>query len=274
MFSTSWRISWVILVICHLSACTGQTPALTATRIISFTKPARAETTTPHVPTAPSSTVAPTKQAVSTPIPVVRNDAMMTPVATAKAVLKAATPTAPVPMRVTPTTRARKEPTSDAALFPEQFDLHGPPFPAAMQNFENGFMLWRSDLNCVYAIRDFGSGDLRAINFAIRELNHPSTPRIYGYCFRADRPGISDASATPPAGKFVPGGALGKVWNSDDGIRQSLGYATAPELSYMASYPPDSPPPANPYYVPQITLPNGKMLACVFDYPYTFCEWQ
>ncbi len=44
--------------------------------------------------------------------------------------------------------------------------------------------------------------------------------------------------------------------------------------SSRARYPPDGAQPPNAFYIPPMTLPNGKMLACMFDYSETYCTRQ
>ena len=248
MKTIACRIELFALTLWIFSACSPAPNPPPAPPTYANVKSAHAVTATPTA--APTQYIsAPTRATNSTQTPPAPN--MTSPA------FETATRIAIAPTQTTTT-------NSGPALFPDQMQLQGKPFQAAMQNFENGFMLWRSDLNCVYAIRDWGDGDLRAINFVERVPNHPSTPKISGYCFRVEplANAREDISTTPPAGKFLPVGALGKVWNTYQGIRQTLGYATAPELGYTANNP--------------LTLPNGKILACELDYGAltTYCTQQ
>ncbi len=246
----AYRTAIFILVLCFFSACSNAQTPIPAPPTIAGLKIARAITDTPMP--APTRNTKPTQLATSTH--------------TATPARETDIPTSVGAAPNQADTAQSATTNSDPALFPDQMQLQGKPFQAALQNFENGFMLWRSDLNCVYAIRDLGNGDLRAINFAERVPNHPSTPKIYGYCFRVETLANTNTSVTPPAGKFLPGGALGQVWNAHQGIRSTLGYATAPELGYTANYSPNG----------QLTLPNGKALACELDYGAltTYCTQQ
>ncbi|MEO8610504.1 MAG: hypothetical protein ABI690_21585 [Chloroflexota bacterium] len=135
------------------------------------------------------------------------------------------------------------------------------------QTFEHGFMLWRQDQNCVYTYiytADNAEGGI-LIPHDIRVINDVSS--AYHYCVEVallpDNP-ISDPA---PWGLLNPTGALGQVWGHYADVRKFLGYATAPELNYVASIPPRSPSSYSDgggWSDPVITLPDGRVLSCGF----------
>ena len=137
---------------------------------------------------------------------------------------------------------------------------------AIYQPFEYGFMVWRSDENCVYTIQNSIDGGPR---FAVIPKTIPagSNPMIYsyGYCLAVapliDKP----LEVTPPAGLIEPTGVLGKVWRYYDELRTSLGYATQPEEDYAATIPTNAGAAVMdglPFTMAQMTLPDGTILAC------------
>lgn len=258
-------LAFSTLAILLLTACTlsSATPTITMAKV------------TPKI--AHMVTEIPTPLAESTPVqapPTVQVSPISpSPTRTIHSAASAAS-ASPTPnaKKTKPTRTPQPTPTRDGivwAVFPDQMNLSGPPFRAAIQNFENGFMIWRSDVNCVYAIYDRGQGDLRAIVPAKPgEKNHPSSSSVGGYCLMlAPLIDKNPELPSPPAGQFYPSGALGKVWNFYFPIQRAMGYATAPELSFTANYPTPSTPQSgeSALYYPQMTLPNGKLLACEFD---------
>lgn len=131
---------------------------------------------------------------------------------------------------------------------------------AIYQPFEHGFMLWRSDYNCAYAVLDNHSA---VIPLAMPD--DPKTVRGYRYCLSLAPLTDRSISANPPAGSVEPTGTIGKVWHYYAEVRDKLGYATAAEQSYPATVPNSSQQSAESglvSYTPQITLPDGQVLAC------------
>jgi hypothetical protein len=138
---------------------------------------------------------------------------------------------------------------------------------AVYQTFEHGFMLWRQDQNCVYTYiytDDNPKGGI-LIPQDIRMINDVSS--AYHYCVEVaplpDNP-ISDPA---PSGLLNPTGALGQVWGHYADIGKFLGYATGPEVNYVASIPPRSPSSYSDgggWSDPVITLPDGRVLSCGF----------
>ncbi len=87
--------------------------------------------------------------------------------------------------------------------------------PAAYQYFENGVMLWRSDTQQIYVIYDGGAWDLFDDTFKEGEAE-------------------SDPSLRSPSGLFQPVRGFGKVWRSDEALRDQLGWAVGKEAGINA----------------------------------------
>ncbi len=80
---------------------------------------------------------------------------------------------------------------------------------AVYQPFERGFMVqWNDTITLHY---DDGT--------------YTTVPRV-------DLAGVSEPTATPPAGLYLPAGDLGRAWNASPGVSDRLGWATGPEASY------------------------------------------
>ena len=86
---------------------------------------------------------------------------------------------------------------------------------AAYQYFEHGVMVWRSDTRQVYAIYDDGTWDLFDDTFVEGEAE-------------------SDPALRAPSGLMQPVRGFGKVWRSDDVVRERLGWAIAKEAAINA----------------------------------------
>jgi hypothetical protein len=87
---------------------------------------------------------------------------------------------------------------------------------AAFQMFENGFMVWREDLDQIFVMTYDGSLTIRQNDYTEGEtLNF---------------------NETPPDGREVPARGFGKLWINDAGIRSQLGWATAAERGYTMRY--------------------------------------
>ena len=86
---------------------------------------------------------------------------------------------------------------------------------AAYQPFVGGYMLWRADTQQIYVVYNGGSYEI-----------YPDT-----YAEGEDL-GIEDE---PPDGMFAPIRGFGKVWASNPGVRETLGWATSTELGYNST---------------------------------------
>jgi hypothetical protein len=87
---------------------------------------------------------------------------------------------------------------------------------AVYQEFENGYMLWRSDTNDIYVLFDDGS----ARYFV--EANYANLPD----------PALDEM---PPLDRQSPSEGFGKVWANAAGIRDQLGWALDDEIGYNAA---------------------------------------
>jgi len=79
----------------------------------------------------------------------------------------------------------------------------------AVEPFEHGVMLYRSDLKQLYVLTD----DKRF--------------KVYPDTWDDTQPDLG--TLTPVAGKYLPRRGFGKLWNSNPDVKQGLGSATAPE---------------------------------------------
>jgi hypothetical protein len=87
---------------------------------------------------------------------------------------------------------------------------------AVYQEFENGYMLWRSDTNDIYVLFDDGSARYFVeANYAI--LPAPALDQM------------------PPLDRQSPSEGFGKVWANAAGIRDQLGWALEDEIGYNAA---------------------------------------
>ncbi|MCI0711349.1 MAG: hypothetical protein L0154_14440 [Chloroflexi bacterium] len=86
---------------------------------------------------------------------------------------------------------------------------------AAYQPFVGGYMLWRADTQQIYAVYNGGSYEIFPDTFT-----------------EGEDLGIEEE---PPDGLFAPIRGFGKVWADNPGVRETLGWATAPELGYNST---------------------------------------
>jgi len=84
---------------------------------------------------------------------------------------------------------------------------------AAYQPFEGGFMIWRDGK--IWVFDNYGT--------------HPVVIDTY-------TGGPVVWSETPPDGLYQPINGFGTAWVNNDAIREGIGWATAPEQSYIMSY--------------------------------------
>lgn len=113
----------------------------------------------------------------------------------------------------------------------------------AYQAFERGFMIWRPPLENLSAFIFVFYQDGRA--------------RAYADEWTADQP-VEDPELEPPAELYQPVRGFGKVWREQSGVRQDLGWATAPESAYELSYQAEirESLPGVSYF----TLPDGRLI--------------
>ena len=134
---------------------------------------------------------------------------------------------------------------------------------AIYQPFQRGFMLWRSDYNCVYAIiADVPDSP----HFALIPKSIPGEMiHSYGYCLAVTPLTDRAIELQTTDSLLMPTGVLGLVWRYYDEIRAGLGNATAPEQRYTATVPTNDGAAimdGSPFTMAQLTLPDGIVLAC------------
>jgi hypothetical protein len=86
---------------------------------------------------------------------------------------------------------------------------------AAWQPFENGVMMWWSDLDQIWVL-----------------INPTNSSPGFAYIYEDTWNGETISSGTPPAGRFGAIRGFGKVWSYLGGGTGQLGWAYAPELGY------------------------------------------
>jgi hypothetical protein len=111
---------------------------------------------------------------------------------------------------------------------------------AAYQAFENGYMIWRYDAGSIDVFIGKDGGQTY------------SSYRNRFYAAMPDNPVV----ASPPAGLFRPINGFGKLWGNVASLRQQLGWAVAPEQSYMLTISRPEPA-ANAEY---FTVPDGRSI--------------
>lgn len=120
----------------------------------------------------------------------------------------------------------------------------GPPFTVGVtyQEFEGGYMVWRSDTNEIYVHYSDGA----AAYFLEQD---------YG---RLDMPEMEEM---PPLDRVAPASGFGKVWANAPGVRAKLGWALSEEQGYdttMQQVAPTRVP--RPQFAFFITEPDGQVV--------------
>ncbi|MGH2459638.1 MAG: hypothetical protein ACRDIY_12315, partial [Chloroflexota bacterium] len=87
---------------------------------------------------------------------------------------------------------------------------------ATRETFEHGVMIRRDDVRQIFVVRDDGKW------------------AVYPDTYQAGET-LPDPGAAP-SGKVAPMGGLAKVWLEQPGLRQALGWATAPQASVSGAY--------------------------------------
>ena len=91
---------------------------------------------------------------------------------------------------------------------------------AAQQSFENGFMIWLEPGRTIYVFYNFG------------RAGSPPVYEVYPDDFHEGDP-ESDPAIVPPSGLYQPIRGFGLVWRTNQGVRDGLGWATAPEAGFQ-----------------------------------------
>lgn len=110
------------------------------------------------------------------------------------------------------------------------------PIGAAVQTFEQGFMVWREDEQRIYALLNDGSWLVFEDTFREGEAEF-------------------DPALTAPANRQQPVRGFGKVWRSEPTVRERLGWATAQERGVTIQ--------AQPFERGQMLWVNGVVYALV-----------
>jgi hypothetical protein len=84
---------------------------------------------------------------------------------------------------------------------------------AAEEHFQGGYMFWRGDTNTIYVFVGTNLGG-SVYEYQDTWLEDDPTPV----------PG-----PTPPSGLYAPVRGFGKIWSTQPGLRQALGWATDQE---------------------------------------------
>jgi hypothetical protein len=196
-------------------AATATMPAATNTPVVP--------TATPTPPTDPIETAGPTEE------PITVTPTRVPPTATATRVPPTATATVVPPTATnTPTTLTTcRFPVQGAIgqVYTNHFGVRSalgcptnnetPITSAVAEDFEHGSMFWDGDSKLIYV---FDSSTLTWFRY-----NDTWTT------------GDLQGTETPPAGFYQPVNGFGKVWREQPGVRQRLGWATAPEYGTPGS---------------------------------------
>ncbi len=90
-------------------------------------------------------------------------------------------------------------------------------FPATIQRFEHGSMIWWSETGSVWVLYDSG---LAALYDSAAYGGLPDNP----------------VTALPPGGLVKPGFGFGKVWGNFPAVRQQIGWALGAEWGYQMTF--------------------------------------
>lgn len=221
-----------------LPTATPAPPAPTSTNVVvaptatSIPEPPATATATPVSPTATSvpratNTPAPTATATATPFSIPVTPIRSTPSAT------------PQGGKGTPTPRVTPGPTQPCVTMPVRgfgkvwrenpavreragcpLGVELPVTPAAHQRFENGYMFWRGDTRKVYV-------------FIGPSTDAYGVWKEYNDTWREGDPTPQPAQACP-ANRYVPTNGFGKIWQTDEYVRSSLGCALELETNIDA----------------------------------------
>jgi hypothetical protein len=231
------------------TAIAQNTPAISTPPPAGHSPTAVASPTRTPVPNSPTATLTSTPTRTFTPVgptatrtPEPSATARVTPDPTGTAIATAtATPTSGRKLTPTPTPRMSPTPTPTAPcnimpvngfgkLWWEHSDVRyglGCPFAAeiaiqiaAEEHFQGGYMFWRGDTNTVYVFVGTGArGDVYQYVDTWRDGDPTPVP-----------------GETPPSGLYAPVRGFGKIWSSDTGLRQALGWATDRETAITGAW--------------------------------------
>ncbi len=193
-------------------------PTWTATPVPPSDTPTQipSPTDTPLERTLPPS-LTPRPTHTDTPLPTLTPTPTVTPTPTR-------TPRPTLTPRFSPTPRTPTPlPCTDRWFFtPRPFNCPMSAYtagPAVSQQFEHGLMIWFGAERVIFVVYDATTRP-RWQQFA--DTWAPDAPE-------------SDPSLAPPDGMFQPVRGFGLVWRSNARVRQRLGWATKPEVSYQSA---------------------------------------
>lgn len=127
----------------------------------------------------------------------------------------------------------------------------------AIQEFEKGYMLWRQDGGSIFIF--YGKNGGAASGFS--NVTWAALP---------DNP-VKDA---PPAGLIKPIFGFGKLWGSDPGFRQYLGWAVGPEQHYTMTISTFGGDPHYPFTSSEhISTPYGRNISITFGFSTSSWGW-
>jgi hypothetical protein len=110
---------------------------------------------------------------------------------------------------------------------------------AAFQAFQGGYMVWRADTSDVYVLYNNGTVSRFKDTWTSETISVPETP---------------------PPGMYQPVRGFGKVWDSDQYVRNALGWATTLEQGYTMQYQSSGAPKYARLY---LSLPDGGIIYLV-----------
>ena len=103
----------------------------------------------------------------------------------------------------------------------------------AEEPFEHGVMLWVGEEDRIYVLYD--DGGITAWDAFVDEWDEGEP--------------VDDPSIVPPSGLYQPIRGFGLVWREQPGVRERLGWATAPEMGYPTAVQGTSRPKYNDTYI-------------------------
>ncbi len=173
-------------------------------------------------PDSPTPTA--TDTATRTPIPT----ATRTPTPSRTPTATASPPPTQTPLQLPPPDTSPFVATVARDCAPDWFFTPAPPtcptaparsIPAAYQTMQRGLMLWLSDARTIFVL--FNDGQSPA--WLAAEDTYTEGEAL-------------NLAEPPPAGLLAPQRGFGKLWGSNRDLQTRLGWATNPEIAYMAQY--------------------------------------
>jgi hypothetical protein len=136
---------------------------------------------------------------------------------------------------------------------------------AVYQPFENGFMIAINNSGCAFIYVYSPDKTTEGILIPRDILATPDIGSSYHYCQEFEALPDNPITKAPPSELINPSGAFGRIWGYFSDVRERLGYATEPAQRYTSRIP--SAPSTyggGPFFIPQLSLPDGRVLWCGF----------